>query len=113
MLVRKGECNRCGTCCLCMELGGLMLENPCIGLGEDRCKFYRDEVGPEMYGHCLIWGRGEEPIEAARDRYGNKITDEQIVWFNDNCIDYPTVEDMENGAQLLPECGFSFEVIDG
>lgn len=38
MLVRVGECNHCGVCCL--REGGLMMENPCFELGEDKCKFY-------------------------------------------------------------------------
>jgi len=91
-----------------------MLENPCIELGEDRCKFYVDEVNDQMYGHCLIWGRGKNSIELVKDRYGNKITPEQIAWFNQNCIDYPSTKDIEAGYTLPPECSFSFEVaIDG
>lgn len=88
-----------------------MLENPCIELHEDRCKFYRDEVGPEAYGHCLILGRGGKPIHAVRDRFGNKITDAQIRWHEENCPGYPTTEDIEAGHQLLPECSFSFEAV--
>ncbi|MBA7704538.1 hypothetical protein ES703_113352 [subsurface metagenome] len=112
-LVKIGSCNRCGQCCLSMKLGGPMLENPCIELHEDRCKFYVDQVNDQKYGHCLIYGRGRKPIGAVRDRYGNKITDAQIRWFNDNCIDYPSAEDL--GAGRCPaECSFSFEaVIDG
>ena len=106
-LIKVGSCSNCGKCCL----PPVMVENPCIDLGEDRCKFYRDEVGPEMYGHCLVLGRGAKPIKTVKDRFGNKITDEQIVWFNDNCLNYPSVEDIEAGHQLLPECSFSFEVV--
>jgi len=88
-----------------------MLENPCIDRGEDRCKFYVDELNNELYGHCLIYGRGGKPISAVRDRYNNKITEAQIRWFNENCIDYPSVEDMVAG-HILPEgCGFTFEVV--
>lgn len=90
-----------------------MVENPCIELGEDRCKFYVDALNTQKYGHCLIFGRGRKPIIAVRDRYGNKITPEQIVWFNDNCPGYPTIEDIEAGHKLLPECSFSFEAIKG
>lgn len=107
-LVRIGSCNHCGKCCL--REGGLMVENPMIELGEDRCKFYTEVEGSERYGHCLVissWA----PIEFARDRNGNRITPEQVKWFNDNCPNYPTVEDIEAGHQLLPECSFSFEVV--
>ena len=107
--VKIGSCNHCGKCCL--RAGSLMVENPCIDLDEDRCKFYVDELNAEQYGHCLIFSRGARPIQTLKDRNGNKITDAQIRWFNHNCPVYPTVEDAENGAQLLPGCSFSFEVV--
>lgn len=109
ILVRAGSCNHCGKCCL--RAGGLMVENPCIELHEDRCKFYVDKLNTQKYGHCLIFGRGGKPIELVKDSKGNKITTDQIVWFNDNCLDYPTVEDMDAGHTLLLECSFSFEVM--
>lgn len=113
-LIRVGSCNHCGKCCLSMKLGGFMLENPYIELGEDRCKFYVDELNSQKYGHCLIFGRGNKPIKNVRDNKGNKITDAQIRWFNDNCPYYPTAKDIEAGHQLLSECDFSFEVaVDG
>ena len=34
-LVKVGQCSHCGKCCL--RAGGLMVENPMIDLGEDRC----------------------------------------------------------------------------
>ncbi|GAI60979.1 unnamed protein product [marine sediment metagenome] len=37
-LIKIGSCNQCGRCC--KREGGLMVENPCIELHEDRCKFY-------------------------------------------------------------------------
>jgi len=93
-----------------MKLGGLMLENPCIELHEDRCKFYVDKLNDQQYGHCLIYGRGGKPIEKVRDRFGNTITEAQIRWFNENCIDYPRVEDMEAGYMPPEGCGFTVEV---
>jgi len=87
-----------------------MVENPMIELHEDRCKFYTEHLNKKLYGHCLIYGRGNKPIERVKDRYGRKITEAQIEWFNANCIDYPTVEDAKAGIQLLPNCGFKFEV---
>ena len=91
-----------------------MVENPCIELTEDRCKFYVDKLNTQKYGHCLIFGRGGKPIKQVKDRSGNKITPKQIRWFNDNCPDYPTIEDIEAGHELLSGCSFSFEVqIDG
>ncbi len=107
MLVRTGQCSKCGKCCM----PPVMLQNPCIELGEDRCKFYVDELNNQKYGHCLIYGRGNKPITVVRDRFNKKITDEQIQWFNDNCLDYPSTE--EGSFSLPPECSFSFEVIDG
>lgn len=108
-VIKSGSCNHCGKCCL----PPVMLENPMIDLGEDRCKFYVDEPNDQKYGHCLIFGRGEKDIEQVRDRYGKKITESQERWFNDNCIDYPTAEDLQAGY-CPSECSFSFEVvIDG
>lgn len=112
-LIRKGTCNHCGKCCLSVKLGGLMLENPCIDLGEDRCKFYVDELNAEQYGHCLIFAGGLENIEKARDRDGKPITGEQLRWFNENCVGYPTVKDAGAGHVLLAGCGFTFEVASG
>jgi len=89
-----------------------MLENPCITLGEDRCKFYTDIENPESYGHCLIFGR-QGSIERVRDRFGKLITPEQIKWFNENCIDYPSVDDIKKGHLPPTGCGFTFGVIDG
>jgi len=111
--IKIGSCNHCGKCCLSVKLGGLMLENPCIDLNEDRCKFYSENLSNQKYGHCLIFSRGNKPIHNVKDRFGNKITDAQIKWFEHNCPDYPLTEDIESGHQLLPGCSFSFEVIDG
>lgn len=86
-----------------------MLENPCIDRGEDRCKFYVDEVNDQLYGHCLIYGRGRRPIQTTKDRNGNKITEEQIRWFNENCLDYPSLEDLVAGYITPSGCGFTFE----
>lgn len=107
--VRIGSCNHCGKCCL--REGGVMSENPCIEFGEDRCKFYVDEPNTQKYGHCLIYGRGNKPITVVRDRFNKRITDEQIQWFNDNCLDYPSTEDLQTG-RCPPECSFSFEVVE-
>ncbi len=106
--MRTGSCNHCGKCCL--RAGGVMVENPCIDLDEDRCKFYVDELNAQMYGHCLIYGRGSRPITVVRDRFHQRITQEQIDWFNQNCIDFPTAKDAEAGHYPPPECSFSFEV---
>jgi len=88
-----------------------MVENPMIELHEDRCKFYVETLNDQKFGHCLIFARGEKDIEQVRDRNGEKITEIQEKWFKDNCPDYPTVEDAEAGIQLLPDCGFRFEVV--
>jgi hypothetical protein len=86
----------------------MMLENPCIDLGEDRCKFYLDKLNDQKYGHCLIFARKGD-IKLVKDRFGQKITEAQIKWFYDNCPDYPTEKDIESGHILLSECSFSFE----
>lgn len=104
-LVRSGLCNHCGKCCK----PPIMVENPMIVLGEDRCKFYIDTENTYLYGHCLIYGRGRKRIASVKDIHGNKITSEQIRWFNDNCLDFPRVEDAGKFA-LPPKCSFSFEV---
>ena len=108
-MLRKGSCNHCGLCCK----PPIMLENPCIDLGEDRCKFYVDKLNTQKYGHCLIFAGGLENIKKARDREGNLITAAQIRWFNENCIDYPTVKDAKAGVFPREECGFTFEVKSG
>lgn len=104
--IKIGFCNHCGKCCM----PPVMLENSCIERGEDRCKFYTDNDNGRLYGHCLIYGRGNKPIENVRDRFGTRITDNQVEWFNQNCINYPLLEDMEAG-HIPPEgCGFTIEV---
>ena len=110
LYTRIGSCNHCGKCCLSKELGGEMLENPCIERGEDRCKFYMENLNNKMYGHCLIYGRGGKPTSKVKDRFGETITDKQIRWFNQNCIDYPRGKDMVAG-HILPECSFTVEVV--
>ena len=103
--IKIGSCNHCGLCCK----PPIMVENPCIDRGEDRCKFYTDMVNDKLYGHCLILGRGDRSIETVKDRFGNVITDDQIKWFNKNCIDYPTVADIELSHKLLSECSYMFK----
>ena len=104
-LVRMGECNHCGKCCK----PPVVVENPMIERGEDRCKFYIEKENDKLYGHCLIYGRGGKPIKSVKDRFSVTITDEQIEWFNANCIEYPTVKDAEKGHMPPSECGFTFE----
>jgi len=104
-LVRTGECNHCGECCK----PPIMVENPMIERGEDRCKFYMETENDKLYGHCRIYGRGGKPIKSVKDRFGETITDKQIEWFNENCIEYPSVEDAEAGHVPPEGCGFIFE----
>lgn len=112
-LIKIGSCNNCGRCCL--REGGLMVENPMIALDEDRCKFYVDKLNTQKYGHCLIFGRGNKPITAVKDRYGNKITPEQIRWHKDNCPNFPTIEDAQKGYPPPAYCSIKIVevVIDG
>lgn len=106
-LNKLGKCNHCGLCCK----PPIMLENPMIALGEDMCKFYVEETNNKLYGHCLIYGRGNKLIKTVIDRFGNKITPEQIRWFEQNCVEYPSVEDAKAGYKPPLGCGFSFEVV--
>ena len=108
-LTKLGSCNNCGKCCM----PPVMSENPCIDRGQDRCKFYVDQLNTYQYGHCLIYGRGNKPIASVKDSKGSKITQAQIDWFNQNCLYFP--KDKDAGKFKLPsECGFSFEaMIDG
>ena len=108
-LIRIGSCIRCGKCCQ----PPVVIENPCIELGDDKCKFYTETDNGELYGHCLIIGRGNKPITSVKDRVGKRITQIQIDWFNQNCGQYPTAEDAEAGHYPPPECSFTFEVSDG
>ena len=105
--IKIGTCNNCGKCCL----PPIMFENPCIERGEDRCKFYTDNDNGKLYGHCLIYGRGTKPIKKVKDRFGNTIIQKQIDWFNQNCINYPVLEDIVAGHQPPSECSFTIEVI--
>lgn len=104
-LTRTGECNHCGKCCK----PPVMLENPMIARSEDRCKFYVEEVNDKLYGHCKIYQKGIKLIKTVKDRFGKIITDEQIKWFHENCIEYPRVKDAEAGHMPPEGCGFSFE----
>lgn len=104
----KGSCNHCGKCC--RREGGVISDNPCIEPHEDRCKFYVEELNDQKFGHCLILGRGSKPITSVKDRRGNKITPEQIKWFEDNCPNFPVLEEyLKSGLQLPAGCGFSIE----
>jgi len=108
MLARIGICNQCGKCCL--REGGIISDNPCIEIDEDRCKFYTENLNNKLYGHCLIYGK-TGTIKKVKDRFGTQITQVQIDWFNQNCIDFPLAKDAESGHYPPPECSFSFEVI--
>ena len=63
----------------------------------------------KLYGHCLIYGR-KGIIKKVKDRFSTLITQEQIDWFNQNCVDYPLAKDAEIGVYPPPECSFTFEV---
>lgn len=112
-----GSCAHCGVCCLSEALGGFMLENPCISLGEDRCKFYTDDVDAgQKYGHCLVM-QAQRRYTRVRDRFGDRMTAEQVRWFEHNCPDWPArakdLRALRDGRfQLPPTCGFMLERID-
>ena len=106
-LVRTGDCNHCGKCCL----PPVIIEGPTIEKGEDRCRFYVDIINDKSYGHCLIYGRSGL-VGSVKDRFGDTITKEQLVWFNQNCIDYPLAKDADGGYKPPPECSFGFKVVN-
>jgi len=51
-----------------------------------------------------------------RDRYGKKMTDRQIYWFERNCPDWPDdarrLQQLIDGSFTIPEyCNFKFEEV--
>ena len=110
----EGDCNHCGECC--KRSGGIITGNCMIDADEDRCKFYNDRATTEKFGHCLITSQGDTPIEEVLNRYGESITLDQLVWFNENCPDYPglhMVSDVNDkntkiSTMIPPECTYSF-----
>lgn len=104
VLIRIGECNHCGLCCK----PPIIIDGPTIDRGEDRCKFYIEETNNRLYGHCLIQTRGDISIKEINDRFGKKITTEQIRWFKENCLDYPRIEDIVAG-NIPAGCSFGVE----
>ena len=105
-----GSCVDCGKCCK----PPVVVDNPCFPPSEGRCRFFSDDPQDGFFGNCLIIGRGNKPIKNVRDRFGNKITDRQIVWFNANCPQFPmaNLAELVAGAFELPEgCGYSIEEV--
>ena len=109
-----GSCNHCGLCCK----PPVIIENPCIELGQDRCLFYADETDPEIskFGHCLIM-QANRNYNRVRDRFGNKMNQEQIDWFEHNCVMWPTrVKDIQalidELFDLPPECNFELTWVE-
>ncbi len=102
MLELQGSCNKCGKCCL----SPVVVDNACTTLENGKCDFYVDTLNDEKYGHCLILGRGGNPIKNVEDRENNLITAEEIAWFEENCTDYPLFDDIMKGHIPPKECGF-------
>lgn len=106
--VVSGSCTHCGVCCK----PPVVLDNPCIVRGEDRCRYYTDTADTgTRFGHCLILQKGGN-YNSVRDRFDNKMTREHIRWFEENCLTFPTAEkdalDLADGRFTLPtECTFS------
>lgn len=115
--VMSGSCAHCGVCCLHEDLGGFMRENPCISLGEDRCKFYTDDVDTgTRYGHCRI-KQVSDNYNRVRDKNGDRMTDAQIAWYEHNCRLWPArvkdIQALRDGLWELPAtCGFSIEWVE-
>jgi len=95
-----------------------VVESPCISKSEDRCKFFTDSLSTaETYGHCLI-KRVKDNYNKVRDRFGNKMTVEQIAWYETNCRTYPSplelivdpkAVELKLGFKLPEGCGFKVE----
>jgi hypothetical protein len=105
MLVRIGKCNHCGQCCK----PPVVTICPCKSISDIECRFFTKiaNIKLDIQGHCLIHGRTGQ-IEEVKDYFGQKITKEQIQWYNDNCLTYPTLKDAEKGYVLPKGCGFKF-----
>ena len=109
--VVTGTCNRCGKCCK----PPVVVDNPCCLPPEDRCRFYVETDNGQKFGHCLILGRGNKPIQQVRDRFNNRITQEQIDWFEANCPQFPQacVQELRDGLFELPEgCSFTLTWVE-
>jgi len=109
--VVTGTCNHCGACCK----PPVVVDNPCFVVDDDRCLFFdEDEPGDGRFGHCLILGR-KGPIFNVRDRLNNKITDEQIAWFEANCPTWPMscLQEWIDGVfEKPPTCSFELTWVE-
>lgn len=88
-LVVTGSCSRCGDCCS----PPVVLDNPCIKRGQERCMFY--EVTDS--GCCQIKAGTASATPA------------QLAWYEANCPGYPNLEAFAAG--MVPaQC--AFEVVE-
>jgi len=105
-----GTCNHCGACCGPPEV----VDNPCKPITEPVCLFFdEDEPGDGRFGHCMVLATPQR--KNARDRYGNKITDAQLAWFQENCPQYPMdcLEEWRTGTWEPPEtCSFELQWVE-
>jgi len=86
--------------------------------GDTECLFYTDTVDTGIrYGHCRIKQVGDN-YSRVRDKKGNKITKEQIAWYEHNCRQFPLLVDFVakeyggHGATLPPTCNYKIEWVD-
>lgn len=110
----SGNCNHCSACCK----PPVVVENPCMVLGDTECLFYTDDVDTSTrYGHCRI-KQVNDNYNRVRDKNGDRMTDAQIAWYEANCLQYPALmhfmakEDGGKGAELPPTCAFTIEWVD-
>jgi len=89
-----------------------MWDNPCMKPEWDVCAFYTEEIkpGPGRYGHCLVM-QADRQYDRVRDRFGNPMTKEQILWFEANCPDWPARDSdirelVQNKWRLPVLCGY-------
>lgn len=109
----SGSCAHCGVCCK----PPVVVDNPCMVRGDTECLFYTDEVDTgTRYGHCLI-KQVNDNYNRVRDKNGDRITDEQIRWYEHNCRLWPArvkdIQALRDGLfELPPTCGFTIEWVD-
>lgn len=114
----QGNCNHCGKCCRNQSIdpdGCLPCNAVIMGENQTECPFYDDDKDTNYkFGHCLIMRSPQH--KNAKDKDGNKITDEQLAWFEYNCPDFPQrpkdVKQLAEGKWTLPStCGYYLEEI--
>jgi hypothetical protein len=113
--VVSGNCSQCGKCCYKKPIGELW-DADMLDKDGKRCKFYEDSVSiSDKFGHCKIM-KAAEPKKVLSS-YGEQITDEELVWYYENCPDYPNsgrFKDEWGESKFTPpnDCAYSIVWVD-